>query len=188
MNTLIIRHIPGGETPQFQLQQLGKCDSKATDPVNLSSPYKFPVLGIPNINLMNALRWYLEEFLKYPFSPNTERADRIQNSLQNWGIQVFDELFNNMEAASIYQKSIQEGFEKLCILISSDNSNVLSGPWEALHDKRIGFLAHICQIERRLNRVENPTPLPSNYNMDQVNILMVTARPYKGDVAYNPDV
>jgi hypothetical protein len=49
-----------------------------------------------------------------------------------------------------------------------------------LQDSRTGTLAHLCQIERVLNKIE--PPLSSDLPGDRVNILMVTARPYQQDV------
>ena len=61
---------------------------------------------------------------------------------------------------------------------------VLAWPWEALYDPEVGHLAHTCQIERRLNSVRDPQPLPDRLQAERVNILLVTARPYEQDVRY----
>ena len=49
--------------------------------------------GRPNSDLMRELRWYLEEFLDYPFPPETDRAERVLDALRRWGEQAFDALF-----------------------------------------------------------------------------------------------
>jgi len=61
---------------------------------------------------------------------------------------------------------------------------VLGWPWEALHDPQVGQLAQTCQIERRLNTVRKPDKVGRRWPKDQVNILLVTARPYQDDVRY----
>ena len=61
---------------------------------------------------------------------------------------------------------------------------MLGWPWEALHDPQAGLLAQTCQIERRLNTVRRPDKVGQRWPKDQVNILLVTARPYEGDVRY----
>jgi hypothetical protein len=61
---------------------------------------------------------------------------------------------------------------------------VLGWPWEALRDPQARSLAQTCQIERRLNNVRDPHPLSGQLPTDRVNILLVTARPYEGDVQY----
>ncbi|MGA2700591.1 MAG: CHAT domain-containing protein [Isosphaeraceae bacterium] len=76
------------------------------------------------------------------------------------------------------------GYESLHLLISSDDPQVLGWPWEALHDPRAGQLAQLCQIERRLNKTIKPGKVAKRWPKNQVNILLVTARPYEGDVRY----
>ena len=61
---------------------------------------------------------------------------------------------------------------------------MLGWPWEALHDPQVGQLAQTCQIERRLNTVRKPDKVGQRWPKDQVNILLVTARPYEADVLY----
>ena len=61
---------------------------------------------------------------------------------------------------------------------------MLGWPWEALHDPQVGQLAQTCQIERRLNTVRKPDKVGQRWPEDQVNILLVTARPYAADVLY----
>ena len=48
----------------------------------------------------------------------------------------------------------------------------------------MGQLAQTCQIERRLNTVRKPDKVGQRWPEDQVNILLVTARPYAADVLY----
>jgi len=182
MNTLIIRHNPNTSPPTFQIEEKGTYNSTTTQPVSLQSPFESQS-GVPNISLMQGLQWYLEQFLSYPFPPDTDKKDKILQALEQWGIQIFDALFDNREAGMMYGRSISNGLQALKLQISSDDPAILAWPWEALHDSRTGILAHLCQIERVLNKVEQPLPLSSDLPWDRVNILMVTARPYKQDVA-----
>jgi len=78
----------------------------------------------------------------------------------------------------------QKGYQSLHLQISGDDSRILAWPWEALRDPSAGVFAHICQIERRLNKTLDPLPLSQALPKDQVNILLITARPYKNDVQY----
>lgn len=64
-----------------------------------------------------------------------------------------------------------DGYSGLRLQISSDDPQVLSWPWEALRDPELEVLAHSCQIERRLNTVRDPQPLPDALPKDRVNIL-----------------
>ena len=182
MNTLLIRHVESGDPPKFQA--ICPLDARCTDTVAIPTPVGFPVEGRPDKDLMRELRWYLEGFLDYPFSPEIEHAERVQKALRGWGETAFKALFENPEGSDIFRDARKDGYEKLHLLISSDDPQVLGWPWEALHDPRAGPLAQLCQIERRLNKTIQPEKVAKRWPKDQVNILLVTARPYEGDVRY----
>jgi tetratricopeptide (TPR) repeat protein len=170
---LAIQHVE--ESAQsFRLTRLP--DGKTAAPVTIPSPYEFPVEGLPQSNLMRELRWYLERFLDYPFPPETGHAERVLDALRNWGTEAFNALFDGRDtrgwlaAADILQ-------------VCSDDPHILSWPWEALFDPRASYVAHQRSIERRLRRVAAPQPL-GPLPRDCVNILLVVARPNRGDVRY----
>ena len=182
MNTLLIRHVESGDPPKFQA--ICPQDARSTETVAIPSPVGFPVEGRPNSDLMRELRWYLEGFLDYPFPPETEHAERVRDALRRWGVEAFNKLFGDRRGGEIFNDATREGYESLHLLISSDDPQVLGWPWEALHDPQAGQLAQTCQIERRLNTVRRPDKVGQRWPKDQVNILLVTARPYEGDVRY----
>jgi len=183
MNTLIIRHISGSEPASFYVSRQ-KDGKSTTEPAVIPSPVGFPVEKRPSTDLMNELRWYLEIFLDYPFPPLTDVADYVRDALRKWGEGAFDALFGDREGGRMFDNATGRGYEHLHLQISSDDPRVLAWPWEALHDPQAGFLAQTCQIERRLNDLRDPVPLSDELPRDQVSILLVTARPYKGDVKY----
>src|SRR5271157_4735143 len=182
MNTLFIRHVESGDPPKFQA--ICPQDARSTETVAIPSPVGFPVEGRPNSDLMRELRWYLEEFLHYPFPPETEHAERVRDALRGWGVETFNKLFGDRRGGEIFNDATREGYESLHLLISSDDPQVLGWPWEALHDPQVGQLAQTCQIERRLNTVRKSDKVGQRWPKNQVNILLVTARPYEGDVRY----
>jgi len=126
---------------------------------------------------MEELQWYLEKFLDYPFSPETDHADRVQKALVDWGHESFKTLFEDSSARHMLDEAIHGGYSRLHLQISSDDPRVLAWPWEALRDPQVGVLAHACQMERRLKTVSAPQPLPRSLPTDRLNILMVVARP-----------
>jgi hypothetical protein len=181
--TLTIRHVPGSAPVSFQVVRLR--DGKTSQPIALKPPVGFPVEGRPASDLMAELQWYLEEFLNYPYSPETERAERILKALYDWGEQAFQALFDDRSAGRLFDAATAEDYSSLHLQISSDDPQVLAWPWEALRDPEMGFfLAHNCQIERRLNKLRDPQPLPDSLPRDRVNILLVVARPYQRDVRF----
>ena len=95
-HTLIIRHLPiDNGIGQFRVENVNpNMAGKATNPTEITSPDEIIVEGRPKSNLLQDLSWYLENFLAYPFSPNTETADRVTKTLQQWGEDTFTKLFS----------------------------------------------------------------------------------------------
>ncbi len=183
MPTLIIRHVETSDPPQFQVVRLK--DGKTTPPAAIVSPASTPVKDLPNSNLSIELRWYLEEFLDYPFPPVTDRAGHVQDALRGWGEQAFTALFGAGQGRDFYHDAYNAGLEHLDLRIASDHPGVLAWPWEALADpQQAGALAHHCRIERQLDRGHDPLSLPEGLPRDRINILFVTARPYENDVRF----
>ena len=181
--TLIVRHLPESEPSRFELTRLS--DGKTTEPVEVPSPFLFPVEGRSDSNLMHEMRWYLEDFLDYPFPPETDRADRVREALRKWGKEAFDGLMGSRSSGRMFDAATREDYSDLHLRISSDDAQVLAWPWEALFDQEIGaFLAHTCRIERKLDGIRDPWPLSQGLPKDQVNILLVVARPYERDVGF----
>ena len=180
--TLIIRHVDDSAPTQFRVVRLS--DGKTSEPVVVPPPVGFAVEGRPQTDLMQELQWYLESFLDYPFPPETEHAERVQDALKAWGEQAFEALFGNRATGRWFDAATSGQYRQLQLQISSDDPRVLYWPWEALRDPEAGVLARTCQVERRLNKVRDPHPVSSKLPRDGVNILLVTARPYKADVHY----
>ena len=184
MYTLIVRHVGGGDGGLFQVSRVRGTDLKTTESVVVPSPIGFPVQGRANSELMRDLCWYLERFLDYPFPPQTDIAARVKAALKGWGEQAFTALFGAGLGGQFFYEAAQGGLSGLHLRISSDDPRALGWPWEALHDPQSGFLAPTCQVERQLNTVHDPYPLPATLPRDRVNILLVTCRPFEQDVRY----
>jgi tetratricopeptide (TPR) repeat protein len=172
---LAIEHVEGSSPPAFKLTRLD--DGKSLLPVVVASPYDFPVEGRPNSPLMRELRWYLEQFLDYPFHPETDHADHVLEALRAWGTQAFNALFDRRDAGDWLGHS-------QILQVRADDPHILSWPWEALYDPQAGaYLAHQRRLERRLNQLPDPQPAADLPN-ERVNILLVVCRPLEHDVRY----
>jgi len=124
MNTLIIQHI-GTNPDKFEVVRAK--DNKVSLPaVEIPSPSEFPVEGRPDSNLSRELLWYIESFLDYPFDPDTDVADRVQDSLKKWGEAAFNALFDNRDGGKMLDDAVRDGYEKLHLKISSDDPRILS--------------------------------------------------------------
>lgn len=178
MSRLTIQHVPESYPPQFRLRR--EQDGKTTDPVEIPSPYRRQV-GQGDRSLMDELRWYLENFLEYPFDPWTDRADRTLGALEDWGTEAFDALFGGGDGQVWLDRARRGG--DVQIAVSADDPHVLSWPWEGLYDPRRGWLVHQHAVTCRLNDVDDPPPLPDLPD-DRVNVLLVTARPLDEDAPY----
>jgi tetratricopeptide (TPR) repeat protein len=183
VRTLIVQHVPKSKRPAFTVI---RCDPSGTTPdvAKITPPEEFGTKELPGSHLRRELRWYLEQFLDYPFPPNTDRADRVTQVLEAWGTHAFSALFLAGKGRDWYHDAVRDGTEHLQLRIIANEPTVLAWPWEALYDPERGFLAHKCHIERHLNNVADPPPLPDNLPRDRLNILLVTARPFEGDVEY----
>jgi hypothetical protein len=142
------------------------------------------VLGDTQLKLGEELAWYLENFLDYPFGPNERRAERVTGALRDWGREAFEALFGAGQARDFYRDATASGHTDLHLVVASDSAAVLAWPWEALHDPLVGDLSQLCRIERQLDHLSDPPALPANLSRERIGILLVTARPYEGDVAY----
>lgn len=171
---LQIRHI--GENKGEQFQVLRPSDGKSTKAVTLIPPEQTVVQGRPHSNLQQDLHWYLEQFLDMPLGEDLHTAERVQEALKAWGQACFEALFQN-QARDWYQEARRNGLDHLALKIASNEPRVLAWPWEALHDPENGTLAHRCRIERQLDQLPDPLPLPANLPKDRINLLLVIARP-----------
>ncbi len=111
----------------------------ASQSAQIPPPDTFPVKDRPNSNLGHELRWYLERFLDYPFQPETDVADRVQESFRQWGEGAFDALFGSREGGGMLDEGTRQGYSSLHLQISGDDPKILAWPWEAIRDPKAGF-------------------------------------------------
>lgn len=182
---LVVRHIKTEEEFTFQVEN--PSNMKTGVPAVIAAPDQLIVEGRQNSNLLQDLRWYLENFLDYPFSPNTDIADRVQEALSNWGKKTFSILFSG-KARDWYQdaRKSKVGLSGLRLKIACDDPRILAWPWEALCDPDGTTLAHTCCIERQLNELHDPLEISKNLPDNCINILLIIARPFGDrDVGYH---
>ncbi|QMS90216.1 tetratricopeptide repeat protein [Nostoc edaphicum CCNP1411] len=125
------------------------------------------------------LRWYLEDYLSFPYGIFPDNAVKIEQKLQHWGQQLFELVFRSTEKGrEFFQEATREGLDKCELGIISDNAEVLNLPWELLYSPDYQFLApSLAGMYRSLSSQGVKAPLPTMPD-DQLNILLVIARPY----------
>ena len=180
---IVIRHESWDGGQQFVVQRVDLAGVRAAARVSVSDPLS-QVLGETTFTLGAELSWYLEHYLDYPFGPNVARAERVTMALKAWGRSAFESLFGEGRARDFYRDATRDGHAALHLVIASDSAQVMAWPWEALHDPAVGDLAQHCRTERQLDAINDPPEVDARLSRDQINILLVTARPYRDDVAY----
>ena len=134
---------------------------------------------------MPELRWYLEEYLEYPFPPNTERAREALATLDNWGLRCWKALGGPERLAALNQEAAgREGGSMLRVRVASSDPEVLGWPWEALGGGERGPLGLQGCLERAVIAPGPAWPLPETLPRDRLNLLLVTARPGESDIGY----
>ena len=168
-NYLRINH--DGDFIQLSWQR-GRAASRNAPSVTFAHPFDSKVL--------DKLRWYLEEYLRFPYGLEPENAQRIEQQLQAWGQQLFELVFRSSEKArEFFQEATRDGLDKCEISIVSDDSAVLNLPWELLFAPDYQFLAPLLAgMYRSLSNYAVRAEL-GTMSDEQLNILLVIARPYR---------
>lgn len=127
------------------------------------------------------LRWYLEEYWKWPYLEFADRGRQIEALLSNIGKRLYHVVFGSVRAQDIVEKWWKQVNVQQQISIVSEIPSVLSLPWELLHNQQ-GFLAlhpdHPIPIIRRFSQPEQ-APLLTPFE-PPLRILLITTRPTGG--------
>src|SRR6266568_3609386 len=123
------------------------------------------------------LRWYLEQYWKWPFEGFAQRAKGVEALLPKLGKRLYESVFGSRQADRIVQKWLSTAGEHQ-ISVMSEIPQVLSLPWELLHSEQ-GYMVMGTQepvsILRRLPQSESTT---STAQFEPpLRVLLVTARP-----------
>ena len=173
-NLLRITH----QDDKIQLSwQRGQSAPRSTPPITFEHPFDKETL--------TSLRWYLEEFLPFPYGIFPDKAKKLEQKFQEWGQQLFDLVFpRTTKAWDFFCEATREGLDKCEINISSDDPMVLNLPWELLYSPDYQFLApSVAGMYRSLSGYALRAPI-EQLPQDKLNILLVISRPYsEKDVA-----
>ncbi|HBE59112.1 MAG TPA: hypothetical protein DEA78_25765, partial [Cyanobacteria bacterium UBA11159] len=168
-NCLRINH--EGDSIQLFWQQ-GKANPRHAPAVTFTHPFDKQALA--------DLRWYLEEYLRFPYGLADDTAAKIEEKLQNWGEELFELVFRSSEKArEFFQAATFDGLNQCELVITSDNPEVLMLPWELLYSPSDrNFLApSLAGMSRSLSDYAVRAEM-GDLPQDKLNILLVIARPY----------
>ena len=131
-------------------------------------------------NYFREISWYLEDYAVQHNNPvDDETALLVVDQLPKWGMALFDKVFADKRALNLF-KAFQENEQQGRLLtITADHSDILSLPWELLHDSKKGhFLIqeypHIS-IRRRIQGLTRKTFQVEPKS--QLHLLLVVSRP-----------
>ena len=133
--------------------------------------------------ILEELRWYLEQYPRWPVGPDVERAERIKAQLAGWGHALFDALIPARgDARRVWtQFRLTEPGRPRLLTLDCTEPGVLRLPWELLADEEGHLFALGIGFRRRLHKAQAAATrdfaLPAR-------VLMVVARPEDEGVAF----
>jgi hypothetical protein len=126
------------------------------------------------------LRWYLEDYLRAPFSVYESRGAQIAGRLRGWGEAMFSALFASGPARDMYVRLRDRagGPGSFEVVLRSAATGWLGLPWELLWDPdRPGPLAlDGVRLSRSLPSAQLGAPF--EVRGDRLRVLMVISRPH----------
>jgi tetratricopeptide (TPR) repeat protein len=125
------------------------------------------------------MRWYLEEYVEWPYEQFLERGKKLEAALPEFGKRLYAIICTSTGAMGVMQAwRLQPGALQRQVSIISEIPKALSLPWELLHDEQ-GFLVlrtrNPVALIRRLPQHELGA-FPTSFQ-PPLRILLVTARP-----------
>jgi tetratricopeptide (TPR) repeat protein len=167
-NRLRVRH--QGESIELSWRR-GNEDDRSAPAVKFEHPFNEKVLA--------DLRWYLEDYLGFPYGLEPDKAKKIEQKFQEWGEHLYNLVFrSNEKARTFFQEATRAGLDQCELSISSDDSAILNLPWELLYSPDYGYLAPLLAgMYRSLSNQPVRAEL-GDMPEDRLNILLVIARPY----------
>lgn len=121
------------------------------------------------------IRWYLEEYLLFPFDPAPEIAERVERRIQEIGATLFQSLFQSNEDAAQIWLRIRSSLAETRFQIASDSAES-SIDWELLRDPLdpVPIACRANAFVRTAPTMEAQKALPEQAG--SLRVLMVIAR------------
>ena len=125
--------------------------------------------------------WYFEEWLRFPML-DTVKANQVAESIKSYGEALFEQVFGNRKAYAEYEK-LRGNLGTLRIEIESLNPAFQALHWEALRDPDLPKPLAVEAV--MIRKSSQPTAIAAEVAVSPtINLLLVTARPSRNDVAY----
>jgi hypothetical protein len=119
------------------------------------------------------LRWYLEEFMDLPIGGSVLRANRIEQSLIQWGRDLYKAVFDHGDHRDMIRDLVRADPPRL-LTIATSHGDILRLPWELMTDERGALTRHDVTIRRQLETAKQN--LAYDVGMP-LHLLVVVSRP-----------
>ncbi|MFN6271748.1 MAG: CHAT domain-containing protein [Microcystis sp.] len=167
------------------IREEGINDGGFTASLNFDSGNSYPItVTDPFTNQEEKdLEWYFEDWLVFP-TLETDKAQKAANSVQNYGENLFKQVFqSNLNAYGEY-RDLRKQLSQLQIIIESQSPEFQALHWEALKDPDLPRPFSIDCIISRQRRGATVVPVQMA-TYPTINLLVVIARPNEeSDVNY----
>jgi len=173
MKELIIRHLPAADGLPARVR-VGYRPELGAGAQEREAPFDFTVSDDDR----SLLRWYLEEYLVFPWGEFRARAGKAEEAMRRLGEALFDAVFADRNIAALYAH-VADHLPETRIVIQADDPAGIALPWELLRDPARGDYGELARraaafVRGQADLILEPSPAPSG---ETFNILLVICRP-----------
>jgi hypothetical protein len=122
------------------------------------------------------IRWYLEDYWKWPTDIDRDRAHKVEANLNDWGRALFNALFDRREPARIYEAFLNREAAQRRVIVEAQAPRVQRLPWELLAESSgpLAMKRTPISISRRVNLEHAPEVRTFDLPL---RVLMAVSRP-----------
>jgi hypothetical protein len=117
-------------------------DDRATQRADVSFPFDF------TDDDEKRLRWYLEDYLRWPQAPAPSIAERVEQRLDELGHALFEAVFGNSRTLKLWAR-VENDLASTRVEVHTDVDGATALPWELLRDPRPSSAPRRKPAERR---------------------------------------
>jgi tetratricopeptide (TPR) repeat protein len=124
------------------------------------------------------LRWYLEDYLRWPFDPAATKAARVVKWMASKGKELFNALFGSSDAMRLWARMYDQLPDIRVEIVSTEVEAATAIPWELLCDPQTDMPVALragAFVRSQLNPAQ-PPKLPV-IGTGPIRILLVICRP-----------
>ncbi|HEX4805042.1 MAG TPA: CHAT domain-containing protein, partial [Conexibacter sp.] len=137
---------------------------------------RFPLHWPLDADRLEALRWYLEDYLRAPYGVFDERGREVAAALEEWGAAVFASVFGAGAGRDAYLR-MRERPGGIEVVFRSDAPALLALPWELLRDPARPTPLALDQVGVTRSLPADGLATPFAVGGERLRVLMVISRP-----------